>query len=118
PDGPVFLRVWLDQIVTRNGLQFVRVTNAKRAEQHKEENQRYKSGYLERLEHVELIQIGVPCYLVVCIVADKDAMPRRIADIVDDSVFLGGDLVQLDGDWWIELKRKIRLKNGQLPEEA
>ncbi|MEC4723543.1 hypothetical protein RY831_30855 [Noviherbaspirillum sp. CPCC 100848] len=60
-------------------------------------------GWLERLNHVSLIQKGAPCFMIMCEAVDVSAPSRTIKSYDDKDVFIGGRLVTLDGDQWIEL---------------
>ena len=59
-------------------------------------------GYAERLKHVELIRNGAPSYMVMCQALDVHAAPRVVASFDRNDVFVGGRLVVLDGDAWLE----------------
>src|SRR5262249_47998209 len=84
-DGTVFLRVWQDQLRAHDGSQFVQVTHHARFH-----NGPVNYGYRERLEHVDLIQGGAPCYLIVCEAVDPAAKPRRVTRFNATEVFPGG----------------------------
>ena len=59
-------------------------------------------GWQQRRRHVELIRNGVSCYLVMREAMDVTAEPRSIRSFNDRDAFVGGKLLQIDGDWWIE----------------
>lgn len=59
-------------------------------------------GHAERLRHVEMIRSGAPAYMIMCLAVDPKAAPRMIASFNEREVFLGGELVEADGDWWLE----------------
>jgi hypothetical protein len=105
-DGAVFLRVWQDRIRRHDGSLFVRVTHEERFADDPD-----NLGYQERGRHVELIRAGAPCFLVMCEAVDVDATPRAIKDFNKDEVFPGGRVVQLDGDWWVELLPRVRVRD-------
>lgn len=111
PDGTVFLRVWQDQIRRHNGANFIRVTSKQRAEQHFKTHGRYKLGFLERLRHIERIRAGAPSYMIMCEVVNPDVLPRKIKGFNKDQVFPGGKIVELDGDWWIELRPAVAARD-------
>jgi hypothetical protein len=97
-DGAVFLRVWQDRMRDHLGSRFDQLTH----------HARYRDdpnnlGYRERLEHVELVRGGRRCYLIVCEAAEPDARPRELRQFDHTQVFPGGRVVELDGDWWIEV---------------
>ncbi len=97
-DGVVFLLVWQDRIRPHDGGQFVQVT---RHAMHGSSPR--KPGPREREEHVELVRGGARCYLVIGEAADPTARPRRLARFNADEVFVAGQVVQLDGDRWVEV---------------
>lgn len=97
-DGAVFLRVWQDECRKIEGRRCVRLTaNAFFAD--KPDN----LGNAERLRHVALVRSGRPVYLVMCVAVDPKLEPRTIARFNRDEVFVGGALVDHEGDAWIEL---------------
>ena len=72
-------------------------------------------GYAERLGHVELIRSGAPSYMVMCQARDVHANPREVASFDRNDVFVGGRLVDIEGDYWLERSARrpassIRLK--------
>ena len=101
-DGAVFLRVWQDRCEQHDGIRYVQLTHL---EKYGSDSSSF--GYTERQRHVDLIQKGAPCYLVMCRVKDPDASPRDIKSFNGDAVFVGGALRQFDGDCWIELAGKV-----------
>lgn len=60
-------------------------------------------GYSERLEHVSLIEAGAKSYMVMCQARDTKAIPRAIKGFNRKEVFVGGCLVEHDGDRWLEI---------------
>ena len=108
-DGVVFLRVWEDQSKTIDGKSFMRLT----ANEHFKENDRTDFGYQERLNHVALIRGGAVSYMIVCVVEDVNAIPRKIKKFNSNEVFPGGQLVDADGDTWLELGNRIRVQAAQ-----
>jgi hypothetical protein len=40
--------------------------------------------------------------MVMCRAADKTSQPRKIASFNQREVFVGGKLVEDQGDWWLE----------------
>ena len=96
--GAVFLRVWRDGMRTHDGSQFVRVTNHALFR-----DGPVNCGHRERLGHVDLIRGGAPCYLIVCEAADPAARPRRVRRFNAAEAFPGGRVVELDGDWYVEV---------------
>ena len=96
-DSTVFLRVWRDETRDIEGSDFVQVLRGDR-----NITGPGNQGYLERLEHIELIQEGNPCYLIMCVAVDPKANPREIKDFNETHVFPGGRLIHLEGNLWME----------------
>ena len=109
-DGAVFLRVWQDRTRRHDGALFVQVTHAERFKDDPD-----NLGYQERLRHVERIREGAPCYMVMCEAVDVHAVPRAVRDFNGDEVFPGGRIIELDGDWWIELRSRVPVRK-MLPQ--
>jgi len=68
-------------------------------------------GYQERARHVEQIRAGARCFMVMCEAADVKASPRAIKDFNEEEVFEGGRIVQWEGDWWVELVRRVPVRD-------
>ena len=100
-DGKVFLRVWQDQTRRIEGVRYVEVANHEHVSGGKEKN-----GYDERLRHIEAIRGGSQSVLVMCRVKDPKASPRSIQSVDDRDVFIGGQIVELDGRTWLELAER------------
>ena len=96
-DGAVFLRVWQDEGRKIDGARFTQVTFMGFSVENAS-----NLGYAERLKHVELIRNGAPSYMVMCQALDVHAAPRVVASFDRNDVFVGGRLVVLDGDAWLE----------------
>ena len=92
-NGDVYLRVWADQFREINGRQTVRITRHAAFE-----NDPENLGYKERLEHVDRIGAGAKSFCILCQARDPDARPRKVASFDQKSVFVGGALIQDDGD--------------------
>src|SRR5919199_6254969 len=101
-DGAVFLRVWQDRTRKHDGSLFVQLTHTERFKDDPD-----NLGYQERLRHVERIRQGADCYMVMCEALDVHAVPRKVKDFNEEEVFRGGKVVELDGDWWIELNTRV-----------
>lgn len=103
-DGAVFLRVWQDRIAVHGGQRTVMIShNAKYVDSPE------ALGYKERRDHIAKVRAGARCYLVMCLAKDVAAMPRKIKSFDRQSVFLGGDLVEADGDTWIVLADRLKV---------
>jgi hypothetical protein len=60
-------------------------------------------GYQERLKHVELIRGGARCYMIMCVAKDVLAAPREMQSFNSKEVFVGGEVINLNGDTWVEV---------------
>ena len=101
-DGVVFLRVWQDRKIRLDGKTYMMVT-------HHEAYVGNESslGYIERLAHVDLVRGGRPVYMIVCIAKDTNARPRKIKSFIADDLFLGGEMIEHDGETWIEQAGRV-----------
>ena len=109
-DGAVLLRVWQDEQRKMDGAWFTQVTFTEFSKENPSSR-----GYAERLGHVELIRSGAPSYMVMCQARDVHANPREVASFDRNDVFVGGRLVDIEGDYWLERSARrpassIRLK--------
>jgi hypothetical protein len=96
-DGAVFMRVWQNEKLLEGGRQYFLILGDS-----DENAPSPRLGYKERLRHIEAARAGAPCYLVVCIARDTEAVPRQIAHFDPDRVFVGGPIVRKDRGLWIE----------------
>lgn len=101
-DGAVFLRVWQDRCEAHDGVRYVQLTHL---EKYGGDSSNF--GYNERCAHVEKVRAGAPCYLVMCLAKDTEVSPRDIRSFNRDVIFVGGALIQLNDEWWIELAGKV-----------
>ena len=102
PDGAVFLRVWQDRERKIDGRWYTMLTHRE-----KFAADPGNLGWQERLRHVERLREGARCYLVICEAKDVDASPRSIRSFNDQELFVGGKLVEIDSDWWIERAGRV-----------
>ena len=93
----MFLRVWQDQERRVDGKWYTRVTFSTAVV-----DDAANLGGQERLAHLQQIRGGAACYLVMCEAKDVTTTPRAIKSFNDRDVFVGGAVVEMDGDWWIE----------------
>jgi hypothetical protein len=98
PDQAVFLRVWEDEKVRHGDNWYMRLT----AHAHFAADPN-NNGWQERLQHLALVQNGAVAYMVMCEAVDPKDMPRKIKGFNNREVYEGGALLQLNGDWWLEL---------------
>ncbi len=96
-DGAVFLRVWQDEGRKLDGSSYTQVTFTKFFADNNS-----SLGYAERLQHIESIRSGQPSYMIMCVARDTGASPREVAMFNRDDIFVGGRLVEIDGDYWLE----------------
>jgi hypothetical protein len=101
-DRAVFLRVWQDQERKVEGRWYTLVLHDKNAAPDPG-----NLGRLERVDHIKRIQAGAKCFLVMCEAKDVTAEPRSIKSFNDRDLFAGGQVVELDGDWWIERAGRV-----------
>ena len=96
-DGVVFLRVWKDKMRSHDRSEFAQVTFYARF------RGRATHGHRERIEQIARVRDGTPCYMILCEAVDSSARPRRIKRFDAAELFPGGRVVELDGEWWIEM---------------
>ena len=101
-DGAVFLRVWQDQKVRIDGKTYMLVTH--HAAYVGNES---SLGYRERLRHINLAREGSKIYMIMCIAKDPNAVPRKVGSYINDDVFLGGEIIDHEGDTWIEQSGRV-----------
>jgi hypothetical protein len=101
----VVLRVWTDECTDFDLKRYVVLTNFERFGHTK------KPGWRERLRHLEMIKQGTRPILVFCRAVDPSSKPRRIAGFDDGSVSVGGGLVFKDGNYWLEIKDQLPVKD-------
>ena len=100
--GALVLRVWEDRTREFDGRRFAMLTHHS-----KYANNQGHPGYKERNRHVEEVHASTCCYMVMCQVKDVAATPRQIRSFDQDNVYLGGTLLECEGDLWIEIVRPI-----------
>lgn len=109
-DGAVFLRVWQDGTEKIEGKRYIWIS---------EVNPAPELGANERLRHVNLVQGGAACYLIMCQAVDTKAAPRAIQSFNNKDVFETGGIVKADGAYWLELKGRIPwTKSVPMPESS
>ncbi|MOA66965.1 hypothetical protein D3C78_1939260 [compost metagenome] len=67
---------------------------------------------MERLDHIQLIKNGAKCYMVMCLAKDPDSSPREILSFNKNNLFLGGELREIDSDWFIEIAASIPVQSA------
>ena len=103
----MFLRVWQDAASKLDGTLVVRVTAYEFFRTHDPDN----LGWRERLEHLEPVRQGATTYLIMCRAVDPDAHPREVAGFNERELFLGGNLLERDGDVWIQLRDRVPVRD-------
>lgn len=101
-DKVIFLRVWQDEKIKLNDKYFMRLT----AYKHFVSDPK-NLGWKERLRHVELMDNGATAYMVMCEAIDPLTSPREVKDFNKTEVFHGGEIVEFDGDRWLEIKNRV-----------
>ena len=96
-DGTVILRAWQDGLRTIGDKKYFRLTNHSFFK-----GSENNHGYQERIRHVDLVASGAACLLVMCLAKDPKAHPREIASFNSNDLFVGGELLSHEGDYWIE----------------
>ncbi len=98
PDGSVVLRVWQDRKEKINDKWHMMVAH------HEWYTDNEKNlGYQERLAHIEAIKSGAKCYMVMCLAKDPEASPRTIKSFNGKDIFVGGNIIEHNGNTYIEL---------------
>jgi putative restriction endonuclease len=97
-DGAVFLCVWQDLKFIEDGRIHMLIERPAAAGDYEA-----NPGHAERKRHIASIRAGAPCFLVMCTVADASARPRKIQFFNEDELFVGGALVERNGDTWIQV---------------
>ena len=49
--------------------------------------------------------------MIMCVARDVNASPRQIGSFNRDEVFVGGNIVELDGDWWIQITGQVSVQS-------
>lgn len=103
--GDVYLKVWTDELVTKDGKRWARLTR------HSAFADRPGNlGWLERKKHVSMVEQGARSYALLCRAEDPQAETRTIASFDNRSLFVGGSvLTDPEGDHWLELVERRRL---------
>ena len=85
-DGAVFLRVWQDLKFISDDQTFILVAGSGVKDMQ-------QSGGRERIRHLASIRAGAPCYLVMCMAKDVDAISRTIQGFNESEVFASGEVL-------------------------
>jgi hypothetical protein len=104
-DGAVFLVVWQDESLRRDGRNYSLVHN-----QSFWGDTADSLGLNERRRHLDSVRQGTKTYLIMARAIDPRASetPRRIAEINSEEVFEGGELLVDDkGNIWLERVARV-----------
>ncbi|MBK4736186.1 hypothetical protein [Noviherbaspirillum pedocola] len=111
-DNALFLRVWDDQRWLEDGKVYLRLTDFGYYNEHSGDrgwNERWKQVQ-SILSHSRKDGAGNPAanYMIICEAVDRNATPRAIKQWNDSNVLVGGELIEREGDYWLE-------RTGMLP---
>ena len=109
-DGVVFLRVWQNETHSHEGKRFMRLTDNEFFQNNDPQN----SGYIERLDHVRLVEGGATSFMVMCEPRDEKAVPREIKDFNRRELFPGGQVIEVEGEKWLEMKARVPVEKIRL----
>ena len=105
-DGTVILRVWQDRKTCHDDRYFMMVTF------HEKFAGSDNQGYKERVEHAKLVREGSKCYMLMCVADDVDASVRTIKTLNSQDVFIGGEVIEYNGDTWVELAGRMPVRKA------
>ena len=97
-DGAVVLRVWQDRKEKIDGKWCMMVVHHEKYDENAD-----ALGYRERLAHVEAIRSGSKCFMIMCLAIDTKRSPRKVQSFNDQDIFVGGALLEHQGNTYIEL---------------
>jgi hypothetical protein len=97
-DEAVFLRVWQDEGGKIDGRYFTRISS----NTYYMANEPTNLGYMERLRHIELIRRGAKSYMIMCRGREIEGSPTEIVGFDDNELFVGGELIEIDGESWLQ----------------
>ena len=93
-DGALFLRAWKDELRRdANGQQWVKIWD----------QSGNGHGWQERQAHIEEIEAGARCFMVMCEALDTLADPRTVAGFDRRRVLVGGEIQHEQGVAWIRV---------------
>ena len=96
-DGTLVLRVWAETVFSIAGKKYVQVLGR----DWKNIDERSDSGNLgfaERKRHVELLEQGAPCILIMCQCNDPSTLNGWTIKTFDEkTAFVGGEVIRRDG---------------------
>jgi hypothetical protein len=98
PDGTVVLRVWQNETKRIDSRTHIQLTHRKTFV-----GRENNLGYQERLAQVERVRSGVKCHMIMCIPKDTKTEPREIKRFIECEIFVAGDVIEHDGDYWVPI---------------
>ncbi len=101
-DNVVLLRVWQDETRKFDGKLYVMVTARKWFADDPD-----NLGNSERLKHVEAIRKGAASIAIMCVAVDPKASPRKMASFNKNELFVGGAILEAEGEDWLELVKRV-----------
>lgn len=102
----VFLRLWSDDILEREGARWIRVLG---------QNRDNRNGWSERERHLGLIEKGYTAYAVIC---EKSAGPERRIEHFDPSTLIQlGDVTEINNDRYMRLADRISVTAFSAPRD-
>lgn len=97
PDGTVVLRVWAQTVFNIDGAEYVQVLG-RDWENIAERIESGNLGFNERRAHIQLLERGAPCILIMCQCNDPSRLDGWTIKTFDSKeVFIGGDVIRRDG---------------------
>lgn len=116
-DNAIFLRVWSDQQLRDGDKVYYRLTDFGYYNEHPGDN-----GWNERWRHVQSLLSQnrkdgtvrpAKAFLIICEPVDRDAKPRAIKQWNDTNVLVGGELIERNGDYWIERAGALKVDQAR-----
>ena len=104
-NNDIFLRVWENELAIIEDKRFYRVTHLAVYK-----NKMSHPGIRERLDHVGRIRSGADSYMIKCRAKNPKAVPREFKDFDVSHIGVGGKLINIEGDNWLQQKDIINLK--------
>jgi hypothetical protein len=97
-DGAVFLRQWESDLVTADdGEEYVMIAYSDHPPGPRDH------GWRERIQHIESIRAGAPCFLVMVAAEDVNAPKKTVRGFDARSILVGGRLLTSDGKTSIQV---------------
>ena len=104
-NNDIFLRVWENELAIIEDKRFYRVTHLAVYK-----DKMSQPGIRERLDHVGRIRSGAASYMIKCRAKNPKAIPREFKDFDVSHIGVGGKLINIEGDNWLQQKDIINLK--------